>query len=178
MKRFFLAALLLPALAACSDVKDTVGLGRNSPDEFTVVENPPLAMPPDFTLRPPEHGAAGPKTELAPAVAAKAFGADIQVDDAGSPGLEAFLAQAKAADAKPDIRGDINKDSEGVVVKDKDFVDRVMFWDSSKAPDPKIDASAEAKRVEDSKVNGGFVSGDGAKFDTPKSKAPLEGVFN
>lgn len=182
MKRFILVTAALGTLAACSDVKQTVGLGRNSPDEFNVVENPPLTLPPDFTLRPPDRGATGPKAEAAPAVAAKAVGAvpagEIQVEDASSPGLAALLNQAKAAEAKPEIRADINKESDGVAVKDKSFVDKLMVWKNAKSLDPTVDAKAEAARVENAKSSGGFISGEGAKFNTPKPKAPLEGVFN
>jgi len=180
MKRLICAVCVLPLLllAACEDVKDTVGLGRNSPDEFTVVQNPPLAMPPDFGLRPPARAATGPKVEAAPAVAAAAVGADIKVEDAGSPGLEAFLTQAKAGEAKDDIRATIDQESDGVVVKDKDFVDKLMVWKDSMPPDPTVNAPAEAVRVDDAKANGGFISGDGAQYNKPKAKAPLEGVFN
>ncbi len=36
---------LVGALSACSS--------REGPDEFTVLKNPPLVVPPDFHLRPP-----------------------------------------------------------------------------------------------------------------------------
>ncbi len=179
MKRLICLVCLLPLLAACDDVKDTVGLGRNNPDEFTVVQNPPLAMPPDFGLRPPDRAAQGPKAEAAPTIAARAVQGDIKVEDAGSPGVEAFLTQAKANDAKDEIRGTIDKESDGVVVKDKGFVDKLMVWQDTTPPDPTINASAEEKRVTDEQAkNNGFISGDGAAFDKPKAKAPLEGVLN
>ncbi len=41
------------ALSGCSDVKQELGVGRNSPDEFMVVKRAPLTLPPDYTLRPP-----------------------------------------------------------------------------------------------------------------------------
>lgn len=180
MKRFLCAILFVSALAGCDDVRQTVGLGRNNPDEFTVVTNPSLAMPPDFELRPPQIAAQGPNTPApAPVVAAQATGAPVQVENADSPGVEAFLAQAKAADAKDDIRATIDKESEGVMVKDKTFVDKLMVWQpDTTPPDPAVNASAEAVRVDDAKANGGLISGDGAKYDGPKEKAPLEGVFN
>jgi len=180
MKQVVYLMLLLPLLAACSDVRQTVGLGRNNPDEFTVVENPPLSMPPDFELRPPDPNALNPKgAEAAQVTAAKAVGQDIQVEDAGSAGVEAFLTQAKATEAKDDIRGTIDKESEGVVVKDKGFVDRLMVWKDVKQSDPTVNAPAEAVRVDtESKTNNGFISGGGAQFNQNKPKAPLEGIFN
>jgi hypothetical protein len=43
-------------LAACSsgDVKDTLGLRKSAPDEFNVISNPPLYIPPEFNLVSPE----------------------------------------------------------------------------------------------------------------------------
>src|SRR5689334_7871027 len=45
------------ALGGCGGVRQTLGLVRNSPDEFAVVAKPPLTLPPDFGLRPPVPGA-------------------------------------------------------------------------------------------------------------------------
>ncbi len=55
-------ALMLCALAACSggDVKESLGLNKEGPDEFVVVSRPPLALPPDFDLQPPRPGAEPP----------------------------------------------------------------------------------------------------------------------
>lgn len=49
-------------LAACSgsSVSETLGINRQAPDEFVVVSRPPLSVPPDFNLLPPEEGKAGP----------------------------------------------------------------------------------------------------------------------
>jgi hypothetical protein len=55
--RYLLVSLF--TLAACDggEVKETLGLNRESPDEFVVVSRPPLSVPPEFTLIPPEPGA-------------------------------------------------------------------------------------------------------------------------
>ena len=37
----------------CSSVRESAGVSRKSPDEFTVIENPPLVIPPDFGLVAP-----------------------------------------------------------------------------------------------------------------------------
>ena len=58
MKKILLLALVLPvAIGACSNVKKTLGMERNQPDEFTVVERAPLTVPPNFDLLPPRPGA-------------------------------------------------------------------------------------------------------------------------
>lgn len=56
MKRFFLTSLIVLALAGCGDLRQTLGLIRTPPDAFAVVSNPPLTLPPEFHLRPPQPG--------------------------------------------------------------------------------------------------------------------------
>ncbi|MHA1109438.1 MAG: DUF3035 domain-containing protein, partial [Alphaproteobacteria bacterium] len=43
-------------LAGCGESGRIFGFERGGPDEFTVVRNPPLSVPPQATLRPPLHG--------------------------------------------------------------------------------------------------------------------------
>ena len=42
-------------LTNCSTIRDSAGVTRKSIDEFQVVENPPLVIPPDFNLLPPDQ---------------------------------------------------------------------------------------------------------------------------
>jgi hypothetical protein len=58
----FAAAALL--LAGCGETGRIFGFERGGPDEFTVVRNPPLSVPPQATLRPPEQGAARSNRDL------------------------------------------------------------------------------------------------------------------
>ena len=57
MRKLVFPLLLLPALAlgGCAAL---FGSGR-APDEFAVVRNAPLIIPPDYTLTPPVAGTAG-----------------------------------------------------------------------------------------------------------------------
>ena len=61
--RNFAFLLLLPLLlTACGTVRETLGIEANTgPDEFDVATAPPLSIPPDFNLRPPEPGAPRPQ---------------------------------------------------------------------------------------------------------------------
>src|SRR5690625_1857234 len=50
------------ALSACGDnVRRSLGLTKQSPDEFRVVSRAPLSVPPSFNLRPPAPGAQRPQ---------------------------------------------------------------------------------------------------------------------
>ena len=56
MKYFFLLIIITSLfLSSCSKVRESAGVTRKSLDEFKVVENPPLVIPPDFNLLPPEQ---------------------------------------------------------------------------------------------------------------------------
>lgn len=63
-------ALAALGLQGCSDAKKTLGLGKRSPDEFTVTTRAPLTVPPEFALRPPQPGIQRPQ-ELNPTEAAR-----------------------------------------------------------------------------------------------------------
>ncbi len=60
MKNVVLITASLPLLVACGSgsARDSLGLRRSSPDEFKVISNQPLSVPPDFALRPPVEGSA------------------------------------------------------------------------------------------------------------------------
>ncbi len=58
MKRAVLLGVAALALAGCGESGRIFGFERGGPDEFTVVRNPPLSVPPQVTLRPPVHGEA------------------------------------------------------------------------------------------------------------------------
>ena len=42
-------------LLSCNSVRDSAGVNRKVIDEYNVIENPPLVIPPDFNLLPPEQ---------------------------------------------------------------------------------------------------------------------------
>lgn len=58
MYRVILLAAAALTLAGCGESGRIFGFDRGGPDEFTVVRNPPLSVPPEATLRPPGRGEA------------------------------------------------------------------------------------------------------------------------
>ena len=111
-------ALASPSLSGCTDMKRALGMEKVVPDEFAVVQGAPLAMPPDFSLRPPKPGAP-PSQEVSPTEQARQtiFRAGDQqaaaVPDADqlSPGENSLLRQAGAANAPRDIRETVTRDA-------------------------------------------------------------------
>ena len=56
MKNILIIVLLSSLfMVSCSKVRESAGVNRKSMDEFAVIENPPLIIPPDFNLLPPDQ---------------------------------------------------------------------------------------------------------------------------
>jgi len=56
MKNILIIVLLSSLfIVSCSKVRESAGVNRKSMDEFAVIENPPLIIPPDFNLLPPDQ---------------------------------------------------------------------------------------------------------------------------
>ena len=47
--------ILLLVISACSNFKEKAGLVKYQPDEYQVVTNPPLSIPPDLNVYSPEE---------------------------------------------------------------------------------------------------------------------------
>ena len=145
-------------LSACSSVKEDLGLGRSPPDEFAVVDRPPLAMPPDYGLRPPEPGAPRPQ-EVDSAMRANdtLFGAeDKKQEPAGhmSAAEKALLEQAGANKASSDIRVVINNEEAGSVDAEPHLIQQLLSWKRGDQPGAVVNAEAEAERIKEAKEKG------------------------
>ena len=56
MKKTLTSFLVLSIfLSSCSQIRESAGVNRKNIDEFQVIENPPLVIPPDFNLLPPDQ---------------------------------------------------------------------------------------------------------------------------
>jgi hypothetical protein len=145
------------ALSGCSNVKSALGLEKQVPDEFDVVANAPLAIPPDFNLRPPRPGAA-PTQGLTPTAQAKQAIFRAAGDNSGGASGDAQMSagendivRAAGADATPgDIRQVVNQEDSAAHPISKGFVDEIMFWRSDKhANRGVLDPVKETARLEE-----------------------------
>ena len=179
------ASLALTALAVsgCStwtDVKRGLGMEKVVPDEFDVQTSAPLAIPPDYTLRPPKPGAA-PTQQLSPTAQAQAtiFRAGdnkldtLPPDKSRSAGENALLTDAGAAHAPKDIRQLLKSDEQTALNSDT-LTERLLFWRSaSPNPNQVLDPSAEAERLRQFGANGGpTVAANGQAATTTAAAGP------
>lgn len=149
-KPIALLAVLAAATAAtgCSTVSRAVGASRAAPDEFRVVTQAPLTLPPDYNLRPPRPGEPRPQ-ELEPSQEARAalFGQD--VGQAATQGERALVVAAGAEAADPNIRDTVDFEGQGIVRRSEGFVNRVLAFGSSADESAPLNAEEEARRLQE-----------------------------
>lgn len=183
-------------LAACdgSTVRDTLGLYRSAPDEYTVVSRPPLSVPPQFGLRPPSAtggvfraDAASNEAEALvtgngnPYTAYESMrspGEAVVLTKGGSAAditraEQQFLQKAGAQNADPNVRDKLAEEYYARITKkeSESWFDRLNVLSEDK--DPLVDASQEAARIKENTDAGKPVT-DG---DTPEVGARDRGVL-
>ncbi|MGE0108575.1 MAG: DUF3035 domain-containing protein [Bdellovibrionales bacterium] len=157
VSRLLLCTSLL-ALAGCSGMSDTLGLGRSSPDEFAVIDRPPLSLPPDFSLRPPEPGAPRPQEVSMPHQAETTlFGKAIGGTSEASSVESALLNKAGADKTEANIRELIDRESSQKVVGSRHLVEELL-WGQNADGAITVDAQAEAERLRETKEKGESVT--------------------
>lgn len=149
----FLCALPF-ALGACSGAKEQLGLTKKSPDEFAVTKHAPLAMPPDYGLRPPQPGAQRPQEQSTGEMARTAVfgeGAANSGEYASAPDSaeSALLQQAGGNSADPAIRQKVDAETNELEQSQKPVVKKILGVVGA-GGDPAasvVDPTAEAERL-------------------------------
>lgn len=190
MKRPFALVPLVPALlfiAGCEGLKQDLGLGKRSPDEYTVFTRQPLAVPPNFALRPPATGA--PEQSIGPRDTARdaLLGRPSQVGPVSpqaeavasvSPGTREFLAKTGGLNVPSDIRNQVNRETAVMAEADRSFTERLMFWSKPKEYGQVVQADAEAQRIRQTQATGQPITTGPTPTIERKKTALLEGLFN
>jgi hypothetical protein len=154
------------SLGGCDSFYRAIGKEKVVPDEFAVVSRAPLAIPPDYSLRPPRFGAQRPQ-EVAPVDQARQTvfraGGDAKPDlppaaDQRSAGEGDLLKQAGAGAAPANIRQLVETDASTAGDMDESFIDKLAFWRKDQKPGPTdavINPVAEEQRLQDQKDDKG-----------------------
>ena len=113
MKNILIIVLLSSLfIVSCSKVRESAGVNRKSMDEFAVIENPPLIIPPDFNLLPPdqleEKNLENEESELAKEIL---FGLedDTETNNLELSTMEIILNQSMAEGIDNSIREEIDE---------------------------------------------------------------------
>ena len=150
-------ALILPlaatalSMTACSQVKDTLGLNRRSPDDFAVMTRAPLEMPPSMTTLPtPQPGMPRPQ-EMSPVTSAQTaiLGQSATSSDLESRAETSLLQKAGAMEASPNIRAVVNKESAEGAEDNRPVAKKLLGLVNKSEDDPAsvVDAPGELQRL-------------------------------
>ena len=100
-------------IVSCSKVRESAGVTRKVPDEFKVIENPPLIIPPDFELLPPGQNERKNIDDAEKKLAEEIlFGLDEDnnLDENQLSTMNQILSEADVNDVTETIRSDIDSD--------------------------------------------------------------------
>jgi len=182
-----LAVSTVLLLAGCSGVQDQFSLTSTPPDEFKVTTRAPLAVPPNFSLRPPAPGEPRPQegtaTQQAKQVIFRATDnaeptfAEAMPGDGRTLGERALLAEANVDQSQSDIRLVVERESQTLREEDGYLYDVLVFWRDEPPPGQIIDAEAEARRLQENAALGKPVTAGETPTIERKKKALLEGIF-
>jgi hypothetical protein len=179
----FASLISVTALSGCANVKQTMGLEVPPPDEFTVITRPPLEIPPNFELRPPQPGAHNPKTKTASEKAKQAIIRDLQIQDNmpiyRSPGENAFAKIAKLDEAEPNIRKTVENETTSLIKNQESFADKLIFWKDMDNDPTKVlvDAKKENARINENSALGKPVNEGDVPTIKKSREGFLEGIF-
>ena len=145
--------------AGCADVRDTLGLHKQSPDEFHVVKRAPLELPPpDFTTLPvPRPGMQRPQEKSAKDRAQTAvFGEALPAAEKLSGGEQALLEEAGANVITPHIRSLVDQETEAYRDRNKPVAQKLLGigGDPDEISATVVDAEKEAARLKANKEKG------------------------
>jgi hypothetical protein len=197
-----LAAVSTASLSGCGGTREALGLEkRAAPDEFQVTTRQPLALPPNYQLRPPQPGAAPLETAITDQAKQTVFGKDpaaakplpvpigtrnavaapVAANAPAVPGFQrrssgeqALLSRAGAANADPSIRILVDRDSMQIADANKTLVDDLLFWRKPPEPGVIIDAGKESERLKQNAAAGKAPS----EGDVPTIKRKSRGIFD
>ena len=155
MKNILIIVLLSSLfIVSCSKVRESAGVNRKSMDEFAVIENPPLIIPPDFNLLPPdqleEKNLENEESELAKEIL---FGLedDTETIKLELSTMENILSQTKAEGIDNSIREEIDEQ----FASEKKSTSK--SWDNEMEI---LDSIAESERLRNELLNDDFKSNE------------------
>ncbi len=179
LKNILIIAVLL-SLTGCNVVKRELGVDRNSPDEFMVVKQAPLTMPPDYTLRPPTTQEEMPLAAAASGTARQAVLGSTSAPVTKGAAETALLDKLGAGLADADIRRRIDEENGILSFNNRTVAEKLIFWDDEKPadniPSSVVDPAAEAARIKKNQAEGKPIT-DGAVPVIEKKQNTLESIF-
>lgn len=153
IKFYFKCIFLLNFLFlwSCSGVKEKVGIIKTPPDEFQVYEKKPLAVPPNFELRPPiDKDLAGDIAEDDDII----FKNEDNINESLTIEDEVLLISIGEKDIDMNIRQVIN-DENNISEIDESLLDKILnfepIFDGKEKENNELDPNSEKERLNELK---------------------------
>ena len=143
--------LVIFILGSCSSIRESAGVNRKSIDEYSVIENPPLIIPPDFNLSNSNQSKGNKiinaETELAKEIL---FGLDDnEISLQKKIGtMDKIISEAGGLDIADSIRDEIDRDFAQEI--DTNNIFQINFEDEIEV----LDAIKESERIRNKKFDG------------------------
>jgi hypothetical protein len=178
--------LVAGLVSGCGGTNEMLGLGKRQPDEFAVYSRPPLSMPPDFSLRPPQPGsgrpdAVTPRDQARQAVVASRGAGQGAARTAAVPGASAgtvaILDKTGADQAEPGIRAIVGEESAILAEQDQSLTEKLMFWRTPSQYGTVVDPTEERRRIQETQALGQPVTTGTTPIIERQKRALLEGIF-
>ncbi|MGH1402636.1 MAG: DUF3035 domain-containing protein [Alphaproteobacteria bacterium] len=164
LRKITLATFLISStfcLNACSDgaagLRTTLGLGKDTPDEFAVITRAPLEMPAQLTLPSPNPGAPRPQETPTVEKAQKTvFGQTKKAATSASSAESALLNNAGADTRDTDIRKTVNKETRNMEERNRTVVQKLLKVGehAEKSSATVVDAEKELERIQNNAKDG------------------------
>ena len=155
--------LIIFTTISCSSVRESAGVNRKSIDEYVVLENPPLIIPPDFNLLPPDQLQAKKIEDIENELAEEIlFGLDnneATIQKKVST-MNNILQNTNALDSPNSIREEVNKHFANEINT------KGIFQTEFNSEVEVLDALKESERIRNQNFDGKSIA-DG---DVPKKK--------
>ena len=162
-------------LSSCSTIRKSAGVTRKSLDEFRVVENPPLVIPPDFNLLPPEQlekkNIDDVETELAREIL---FGLDENLENNENEKLSIMnqiLKSTEANNVDSNIRKEIDEQFANEMNTDSIYQ---IEWDTEIEV---LDAIKESERIRNQLIQGKSIAEGEVPTTIQKTKKKKKRFF-
>lgn len=164
----FISLTIGALVASCggSNVKESLGLQHDAPDEFRVLASPPLVIPPDFELRPPLADSHTLTAPTAPSIAKETHTHSLSTSE------KALLQHVDTDKTDPQIRAILTKENPTSASDQSAF--NILNPSTTEAPtESLVDPEGEKARLIKNKQEGKSMI-EGETPTLTHTKSPLE----
>lgn len=149
--------LIASPLSGCSNVKSSLGLEKESPDEFAVITRAPLEMPSGLALPPPNLGIPRPQEQTTIEQAKETvFGTKKASTKATSSAEAGLLEKAGTQNIETGIRNTVNEETKELQDRNKAVMKKLLnVAKGEETPSATlVDAQKELERIQNNKKEG------------------------